>query len=95
VAGYRNPAAIVNRKNEQYGKYIFLCTISLMTKEEQKKICDVCGGIGQISFFKGVSRFLLSTEECSECAGTGLKLPEDNDHKENPDSTKRKKKKGT
>jgi len=45
-----------------------------MTKEEQKKTCDVCGGIGQISFFKGVSRFLLSTEECSECAGTGYQI---------------------
>jgi len=45
-----------------------------MTKKEQKKKCDVCGGIGQISFFKGVSRFLLSTEECSECAGTGYQI---------------------
>jgi DnaJ-class molecular chaperone len=45
-----------------------------MAKKEQKKTCDICGGSGQLSFFKGVSRFLLSTEECSECAGTGYQL---------------------
>jgi hypothetical protein len=45
-----------------------------MTSKELKKICDICGGSGQQSFFKGVSRFLLSTEECSACAGTGLQL---------------------
>ncbi|KPJ97875.1 MAG: hypothetical protein AMJ60_10085 [Desulfobacterales bacterium SG8_35] len=45
-----------------------------MVKKEQKKTCDICGGTGQVSFFKGVSRFLLSTEECTACAGTGLAL---------------------
>jgi len=45
-----------------------------MAKKEQKKTCDICGGTGQVSFFKGVSRFLLSTEECAECAGTGFAL---------------------
>ena len=45
-----------------------------MSKEEQKKVCDVCGGVGQVSFFKGASRFLLSTEECQECAGTGYQI---------------------
>jgi len=45
--------------------------------EEKKDICPVCGGTGQVSFFQGVSRFLLTTEECSECAGTGRKkLPD-------------------
>lgn len=37
--------------------------------------CPGCGGSGQISFFKGVSRFLLSCEECPECAGLGF-LPD-------------------
>lgn len=37
-----------------------------------KKPCETCGGSGQISFFKGVSRFLLSIEECPECAGLGF-----------------------
>jgi DnaJ-class molecular chaperone len=36
-----------------------------------KKVCDSCGGSGQLNFFKGVSRFLLSTEECPECSGLG------------------------
>ena len=64
-----------------------------MTKEEQKKICDVCGGIGQISFFKGVSRFLLSTEECSECAGTGYQIDSVKGQAGNSNTPKNKKKK--
>ncbi len=39
--------------------------------EPMKEVCQFCGGSGQISFFKGVSRFLLSWEECPECAGLG------------------------
>lgn len=53
-----------------------------MANEEQKKICDICGGSGQLSFFKGVSRFLLSTEECEECAGTGYRLQGESGGKE-------------
>jgi DnaJ-class molecular chaperone len=64
-----------------------------MAKEEQKEICDVCGGTGQISFFQGVSRFLLSTEECSECAGTGYQLNSIKDQTENSNTLKNKKKK--
>jgi DnaJ-class molecular chaperone len=45
-----------------------------MVKKEQRKTCDFCGGSGQLSFFKGASRFLLSTEECDACAGTGYRL---------------------
>ncbi len=59
-----------------------------MSNKEMKKACETCGGTGQISFFKGVSRFLLSTEECQECAGTGLQLDEKPGNKK-----KRKKKK--
>jgi ssDNA-binding Zn-finger/Zn-ribbon topoisomerase 1 len=36
--------------------------------------CPACGGSGQVSYFKGVSRFLLSCEECPECAGLGFRL---------------------
>lgn len=42
-----------------------------------KKICNMCNGTGQISYFKGVSRFLLSEEECPECQGLGFSLMED------------------
>jgi DnaJ-class molecular chaperone len=45
-----------------------------MVKKKKQTVCDICGGTGQVSYFKGVSRFLLSTEECAECAGTGYKL---------------------
>lgn len=53
------------------------------------KICDICGGSGQISFFQGVSRFLLTVEECPNCAGTGRELEPDA-----PAEKKRKDKKG-
>jgi len=36
-----------------------------------KKTCATCGGTGQIGYFQGVSRFLLSWEECPRCGGTG------------------------
>ena len=36
-----------------------------------KQLCESCGGSGQLNYFKGVSRFLLSTEECPECSGLG------------------------
>ena len=34
--------------------------------------CSTCSGTGQISFFQGVSRFVISWEECPECSGTGF-----------------------
>lgn len=34
--------------------------------------CPICNGSGQVSFFKGVSRFLLSNEDCPECLGMGF-----------------------
>lgn len=40
-----------------------------------KNICPLCNGSGQFSTFKGVSRFLLTWEECPQCAGLGY-LPE-------------------
>jgi len=39
-----------------------------------KKTCEFCSGSGQVSFFKGVSRFLMSVEECPHCGGTGMQL---------------------
>ena len=50
-----------------------------MAKKKKKTVCDFCGGTGQLSFFKGASRFLLTTEECFECAGTGFQLNFDKD----------------
>jgi DnaJ-class molecular chaperone len=61
--------------------------------DNEKDICSVCGGTGQVSFFQGVSRFLLTTEECPECAGTGYKLDMEEPHTAKSNSKKRKKKK--
>jgi len=49
-----------------------------------KKLCASCDGSGQISYFKGVSRFLISTEECPECSGLGyiFTAPDDVDRQE-------------
>ena len=48
------------------------------------KICEFCNGTGQIKFFKGVSRFLLSSEDCPECAGIGFIVCEEMENKEEP-----------
>jgi DnaJ-class molecular chaperone len=34
--------------------------------------CEICHGEGEISSFKGESRFILTREECPACSGTGL-----------------------
>ena len=46
-------------------------------RDFMKKICEMCSGTGQISFFKGVSRFLLSVEDCPECGGLGYMISSD------------------
>lgn len=42
----------------------------------QKK-CEVCDGSGQRPHFKGVSRFVLSWEDCPVCAGMGYLIVPD------------------
>jgi len=63
-----------------------------MVERERKDLCPVCGGTGQFSYFKGVSRFLLSSEECEECAGTGYVLKVADDKIKNGSQKKLKKK---
>ena len=48
--------------------------------------CPACGGSGQLSSFKGESRFLLTVEECPLCCGNGLASEEEdqNDPKDEP-----------
>lgn len=53
-----------------------------------KKSCEFCDGTGQISSFKGVSRFLLSTEECPQCAGLGFLIKEEDPSQDPPDQEK-------
>lgn len=50
-------------------------------------LCEFCNGTGEISSFKGVSRFLLSREECPFCAGTGLDSPKRNQRSPQKDKT--------
>lgn len=61
-----------------------------------KQNCQTCNGTGQISFFKGVSRFLLSCEECPECCGLGSHPePETPDKKSGRKTPKPARKNGT
>jgi len=46
-------------------------------EKERKLICKGCGGFGRISFFNGVSRFLISNEECTTCSGLGYIFVDD------------------
>ncbi|MFP7753575.1 hypothetical protein ACLG6S_02795 [Thermodesulfobacteriota bacterium B35] len=60
-------------------------------QHQEKKPCPACGGTGQISFFQGESRFLLTSEECPVCFGLGYLLPDneqpdDSDRGESPQS---------
>lgn len=36
-----------------------------------KETCNECHGTGQMCYFKGESRFVLSQEECPACCGLG------------------------
>lgn len=42
--------------------------------DESKKVCNTCGGSGQIGFFQGESRFFITREECPACFGLGYVL---------------------
>ena len=44
---------------------------------EKKSVCPTCGGSGEISFFQGESRILLTREECPACCGLGYVLEEE------------------
>jgi DnaJ-class molecular chaperone len=44
--------------------------------QQVKKICEVCEGSGQICEFRGVSRFVLSWDDCPVCGGMGFLLLE-------------------
>ncbi len=48
-----------------------------MKETAARACCPACHGSGQVSFFQGVSRFLLTWEECPECAGLGYVLDDD------------------
>ena len=39
---------------------------------KQKKVCNTCGGSGEIGYFQGESRFFITREECPACFGVGF-----------------------
>jgi len=43
---------------------------------EPKKVCNTCGGSGEIGYFQGESRFFITREECPACFGLGYVLEE-------------------
>lgn len=51
-----------------------------------KKNCQFCNGTGQINYFKGVSRFLISYDECPECGGLGIQ-PTTEEHVKNKEES--------
>jgi DnaJ-class molecular chaperone len=61
---------------------------------DKKPVCPACGGTGQLNFFKGESRFLLSEEECPNCCGLGYLLDEERPDKSSITSKKNRQKKG-
>ena len=49
-------------------------------KEPKPVPCPGCNGTGQTTYFGGVSRFLLSYEDCLECNGVGFLKAEPDDN---------------
>jgi DnaJ-class molecular chaperone len=54
-----------------------------MAMSEPKKVCNTCGGSGEIGYFTGESRFFITREQCPACVGLGYIL-EDLNPDENP-----------
>jgi DnaJ-class molecular chaperone len=50
------------------------------------KVCEICQGSGQVCEFRGVSRFVLTWDDCPVCGGLGFitEAPEPPEKKENP-----------
>lgn len=55
-----------------------------MSGADEPSPCPFCHGSGQLSFFKGESRFLLTTEECPHCSGTGREIPPEAEERGTP-----------
>jgi DnaJ-class molecular chaperone len=59
--------------------------------KQVKKTCDVCEGSGQICEFKGVSRFILSWDDCPICGGMGFVMSDKEEADKNSDQEEAKK----
>lgn len=51
---------------------------------EPKKVCNTCGGSGEIGYFQGESRFFITREECPACFGLGYVLEDRQPDDANP-----------
>ena len=49
-----------------------------------KNSCKTCGGTGQLGYFQGVSRFIITWEECADCLGSGIDAVTGPEREENP-----------
>ena len=45
--------------------------------DTERKVCNTCGGSGEIGYFAGESRFFITREECPACCGLGYVLEDD------------------
>jgi DnaJ-class molecular chaperone len=47
------------------------------SQNEKKQVCNTCGGSGEIGYFQGESRFVITREECPACFGFGYVLEDE------------------
>ena len=47
--------------------------------DTERKVCNTCGGSGEIGYFAGESRFFITREECPACCGIGYALDDESD----------------
>ena len=45
--------------------------------DTERKVCNTCGGSGEIGYFAGESRFFITREECPACFGLGYVLEDE------------------
>lgn len=76
---WEQPLSWPARRRKNSHIFSLCCIIPVM-----KNPCDICGGSGQLGVFRGLSRFVITWEECPECFGTGLKM--DNSDQSEPPS---------
>lgn len=57
------------------------------SQNETKQVCNTCGGSGEIGYFQGESRFVVTREECPACCGFGYVLKDEKSVLDHTDDT--------
>lgn len=57
---------------------------------EVKTVCNTCGGVGEIGYFQGESRFFITREECPACCGIGYIVDEESASEPGQDAAENK-----